>query len=243
MVVTCEHSSLSHIIIFILLSLSFYSNSIPFIHLHSHSDISCHSILSTLILIPFFSLSLLFLTVAYSIYSLFIIVLVMDEVCSIPSLHSFTIHTHASLSLHTALLQPSDLIHFLFTPFHHTHTHILSLHSSIALHYHFLYHLIISHSSLLPFLFILYSILSFFLILFTLIHTILFTTLYSLYSSLSFLSICYLHHTLSTIITFHSCTIQYSLQHILHPIHHHSKHTLTIHLLHSSTIIFNSILY
>ena len=152
---TCEHSSLSRVLHFILLSLSFYSHSIPSIHILSHSVISYHSSLSTLIFIPFFSLSLLFLTIVHSIFTLFIIELVMDEMCSIPSIHSFTIHPHASLSLHSSFQQPSDLIHFLFIPFHHTHAHIVSLHSSITLHYHFHYHLIISHSSLLPFLFIL----------------------------------------------------------------------------------------
>ena len=196
MVETCEHSSLYRVIHFILLSLSFYSYSIPLIHILSHSAISYHSILSTLILIPFFSLLLLFHAIVHSVYTPFIIVFVMVVVCTIPSIHSFTFHTHPSLSLHSSFRQPSDLIHFLFTPFHHTHTHFISLLSYITLHYHFLYHLTISHSSLEPFLFILYSILSFYIILFTLIHTILFITLYSLYSTLSFLSIYYHHHTL-----------------------------------------------
>ena len=79
----------------------------------------------------------------------------MVEVWTNPSIHSFTIHPHASLSLHSSFQQPSDLIHFLFIPFHHTHTHVISLHSYITLHYHFHCHLTISHSSLLPFLFIL----------------------------------------------------------------------------------------
>ena len=145
---TCEHSSLSYVIHFILLSLSFYSNSISYVHIHSLCVISYHSILSTLILIPFISISLLFHSIVHSIYSLFIIELVMVVVGSIPSIHSFTIHPNASLSLHSSFQQPSDLIHFLFTPFHHTHTHVISLHSSITLHYHFHYHLTFSHSSL-----------------------------------------------------------------------------------------------
>ena len=101
--------------------------------------------------------------------------------------------------------------------------HFISLHSSITLHYH----LTSSHSSLYPFLFILYSILSFYLI-----HTI-----------LSVLNTLVSIHLLSTLSSFHSYTIQYTLQHTLHPIHHHSKHTLTIHLLHSSTIHIQFILY
>ena len=232
-------------IYFILLSLLFYSHSIPSIHILSYSAISYYSILSTLFLIPFISISLLFLSIAHSIYALFIIELVMVEVWTIPFIHSFTIHTHPSLSLHSSFRQPSLLIHFLFTPFHHTHTHVISLHSSYTLQYHFHYHLTISHSCLLPFFFILYYILSFYIILFTLIHTILSITMNSLYSTLSILSIYYLHHTLYTIITFHSCTIQFTLLNSLHPIHHHSKHTLTIQLLHSSTILiqYHSLFY
>ena len=203
MVETCEHSFFSHVIHFFLLSLLFYSHSIPFIHILSHSAISYHSSLSTLIFIPFIIILLLFHSSVHSIFSIFIFELVMVLVCTVPSIHSFTIHPHLSLSLYTALQLPSVLIHFLFTPFHHTHTHVISLHSSITLHYHFHYHFTISHSSLLPFLFILYSILSFYFILFTLIHTILSITILSLYSTLSFLSIYYLHHTLYTIISFH----------------------------------------
>ena len=80
LVETCEHSSLSHVILFILLSLSFYSYSIPSIHILFNSVISYHSSLSTLILIPFISRSLLFHVIVHSIFSLFIIVLVMVEV-------------------------------------------------------------------------------------------------------------------------------------------------------------------
>ena len=127
---------------------------------HSHSiHIPFHPFTFSLILpflitlacqhsFSFHSTLYLFRAIVHSIFTLFIIELVMDEVRTIPCIHSFTIHPHPSLSLHSSFLQPYDIIHFLFIPFHHTHSRIISLHSSYTLHYHFHYHLTISHSSL-----------------------------------------------------------------------------------------------
>ena len=125
-------------------SFFYHSHSI---HILSQSSFSYHSILSTLIFIPsslYHSSSIS----SFTSYTFFIIELVIEEVRTIPSIHSFTIHSHPSLSLHSSFHQPSLLTHFLFIPFHHSRTHVISLHSSITLHFHFHYHLTISHSSL-----------------------------------------------------------------------------------------------
>ena len=138
MVVTCEHSSLSHVIHFILLSLSFYSHSIPFIHILSHSDISYHSILSTLILIPFISLSLLFHSIVHSMYTLFIIELVIEEVCTIP--YSLIHYSYSSITITSFILSTNFCPHSL---------PIQSISSHTLMSYHFIHLLLFIITSII----------------------------------------------------------------------------------------------
>ena len=110
------HSSLMSFISFFSRS---YSN-----HILSHSAFSCHSIPSTLILIPFISISLLFYTIVHSIHTLFIIELVMIVVWTIP--YSLIHYSSSSITLTSFILSATIWPHSL--PIHSISSQSYSCH-------------------------------------------------------------------------------------------------------------------
>ena len=222
MVETCEHSSLYHVIYFILLSLSFYSHFIPSIHILSHSAIIYHAILSALILIPFNSLSLLFYTIVHSIFTLFIIEFVMVDVNY--SIHLLIHYSSSSFTLTSYCLSTIICSHSL--PIHSISSHSYSCHitsfiycSSLSLPLSLDYLLLISLAILFHSLF--HSIIPF--------HSSHSHTHHTIHHS----TLC-THHSLFypfTIYTIHSTTV--SINHsILTSLFHSSIYLFSFHIIH-----------
>ena len=115
MVETCEHTSLSHIIHFILLSLSFYSHSIPFIHILSHSSISTHY--------THFLLLLIHITFFYS-FIFKSLILHSHHLISLSFPFPFTLLSSIRTIIISFITQP----HSLFYYYHHSTKTTLTTH-------------------------------------------------------------------------------------------------------------------